>query len=75
LESILQKIHSSIQYADQLDDAGHPNNYSTRDVYEDVVHPAITHTEDHGGYETVADPENPVWVVDSPEQVIPGHWA
>jgi len=62
-------------YADQLDDAGHPNNYSTRDIYEDVTHPAITHTEDQGGYETVADPENPVWVVDSPEQVIPGHWA
>jgi len=62
-------------YADALEAAGQPNNIATRDVYEDVVHPAITHTEDQGGYETVADPENPVWVVDSPEQVIPGHWA
>jgi len=62
-------------YIDKLDAEGKPNNYTTRDFYEDVTHPAITHTEDQGGYETVADPDNKVWVVDVPEQVIPGHWA
>ncbi|UUV99639.1 LysM peptidoglycan-binding domain-containing protein [Vagococcus luciliae] len=64
-----------LDHSDWLDEQGLPNNYSTQDITDTITHPAVTHTEDHGHYENVPDPDNPVWVVDVPEQVIPGHWA
>ncbi len=57
-----QTEYEAVQdYIDQLDAEGKDNGYSTRDIYEDVVHPAITHTEDRGSYQTVIDESNIIW--------------
>lgn len=47
--------------------AGHPSNYSGKDVYTTQTVPAVTHTEDHGHYETKVTGKK--WVVD-----VAGHW-
>ncbi|MGM0238067.1 hypothetical protein [Enterococcus sp. AZ103] len=48
-------------YADKLDSEGKLNNVATRDVYKNVTHPAITHTEDRGSYQIVIDESNIIW--------------
>ena len=47
--------------------AGNPSFYSDQDVYTTQTVPAVTHTEDHGHYETKVTGKK--WVVD-----VAGHW-
>ena len=47
--------------------AGNPSNYSIKDIYTTQTVPAVTHTEDHGHYETKVTGKK--WVVD-----VAGHW-
>lgn len=47
--------------------AGHLSNYSIKDIYTTQTVPAVTHTEDHGHYETKVTGKK--WVVD-----VAGHW-
>ena len=47
--------------------AGKPDNYSIREKTRTVHHPAVTHTEDRGHYETKVTGRK--WVVD-----VPGHY-
>lgn len=47
--------------------AGNPENFSMIPIYETQTVPAVTHTEDHGHYETKVTGKK--WVVD-----VAGHW-
>lgn len=56
-----------LAHAKALLKAGNPSFYSDQDVYTTQTVPAVTHTEDHGHYETKVTGKK--WVVD-----VAGHW-
>ncbi|MDA9471146.1 LysM peptidoglycan-binding domain-containing protein [Enterococcus sp. 5H] len=63
-------VQAYMEYEQYLLDNGIPYTITGQEYMGDVTYPAVTHTEDQGSYEEIK-----TWIVDKPEQVIPGYWV